>query len=365
MGDAKKARAYLEEGKTFGKNLDLLRRATYYNYLYKIDSIDGFYKNSIKNLTLMHKYADSAYSIDQRKKVNELLVKYEASKKDKNIKLLFAENQLQRIKTKESNRTKNIILASAILMLIIIGLLFNRYTIKRKSNLTLQANQRELDQKNLYLESLNNEQRLLIKEKEWLIKEVHHRVKNNLQMVTSLLYSQSVYLEDAASKLAIKDSLRRMQAMSLIHQKLYQDENVSTISMPDYIKELTRYLHESFDLDNKITFELDIRAVDLDVAQAIPLGLIITESIVNALKYAFINGQRGTVWIVLEPERAGFLKLTISDNGGGFQVGYDKSKTNSLGIELMNGLARQLKGKFEIRDDQGIHISLLFEIMNK
>ncbi|WP_332368417.1 sensor histidine kinase [Spirosoma telluris] len=162
-------------------------------------------------------------------------------------------------------------LAGLVLLLIIIALLFNRYLIKQKTNSKLVANQRELDQKNSFLETLATEQDKLLKEKEWLLKEVHHRVKNNLQMVTSLLYSQSVYLQDETAKLAVKDSLRRMQAMALIHQKLYQDENTSSVFMPEYINELIGYLRESFDEGGQITFKQTIEALSLDVAQAIPL----------------------------------------------------------------------------------------------
>jgi two-component sensor histidine kinase len=125
------------------------------------------------------------------------------------------QNQLQQIKSQEAERAKNIILIGALLLLVIIGLLLNRYLIKQKNNRKLKANQRELDQKNVFLETLNIEQEKLLKEKEWLIKEIHHRVKNNLQMVTSLLNSQSLYLEDVDAKMAVKDSLRRMQAMSI------------------------------------------------------------------------------------------------------------------------------------------------------
>jgi two-component sensor histidine kinase len=315
---------------------------------------------------LRHKLLnDSIFNETKNWQIAELQVQFETAKKEKDIKLLNNQNQLQRIRVEEADRTKNISLACGILLLIIIALLFNRYLIKQRSNQKLEAHQKELDQKNLFLETLNTEQEKLLKEKEWLIKEVHHRVKNNLQMVTSLLHSQSVYLEDHTAKLAIKDSLRRMQAMSLIHQKLYQEENVSTIAMSQYINDLVLYLQESFDFGDRIVFEKKIEPLHLDVSQAIPLGLIITESIVNAIKYAFLNGQPGIVRIHLQQDGADHLLLKISDNGVGLPTGLDAMEHHSLGLDLMQGLTKQLKGSFHIENKEGVHITVRFSILNR
>jgi len=253
-------------------------------------------------------------------------------------------------------------LINIVLVLAIAGLLFNRCRIKKQNKILLEANRRELDQKDLYLKALSLEQEKLLKEKEWLIKEVHHRVKNNLQMVTSLLYSQSVYSESDATKRALNDSLHRMQAMSLIHQKLYEDQNTSVIAMPGYVKDLVRYLRDSFDTDDRITFKQHVDPLDLDVSQAIPLGLIITESVVNAIKYAFLNRQKGIVNIALQFKDADTLLLKISDNGIGLPVAPDQMERNSLGLQLMQGLAKQLDGNFKIENNNGVHITVSFTI---
>lgn len=365
QGKNGKARALLAKGRAATVKLDMETAGTYHYNLFKIDSAEKKYLSAFRELQLSQQYTDSAYSYDQRKKVAELLVKYEADKKDKNIKLLNSQNQLERVKAQEATRTKNITLTGIGLLFIIVGLLFNRYRIKQKNNRQLEANQKELDQKNAYLETLNTEQNKLLKEKEWLIKEVHHRVKNNLQMVTSLLYSQSVYLEDEAAKVAVNDSLRRMQAMALIHQKLYQDENTTTIAMPEYINDLVQYLHESFDAGNRIGFEQNVEALNLDVSQAIPLGLIVTESIVNAIKYAFLHGQKGVVTILLQHDGPEYIMLKISDNGIGLPAGFDTMEHSSLGLDLMQGLARQLNGYFNIETDNGVHITVRFIALSK
>jgi two-component system, sensor histidine kinase PdtaS len=361
-----KSSGYLQQALIASEGTNSLSRTKdIHLMLYRADSGMGNCTSAMQHL-LRHKLlGDSIFNETKNWQIEELQVQFETAKKEKDIKLLNNQNQLQRISVEQANRTKNITLAYVVLLLIIVGLLFNRYLIKQRNNRKLEANQKELDQKNLFLETLNAEQDKLIKEKEWLIKEVHHRVKNNLQMVTSLLYTQSIYLEDETARLAVNDSLRRMQAMSLIHQKLYKDENTSTIAMPVYINDLVRYLHESLDTNNQITYEQTIEPVELDVSQAVSLGLIITESIVNAIKYAFPNEQKGAVSIHLQYEGAHQLLLKISDNGIGLPAALDTMNHHSLGLDLMQGLTRQLKGSFFIESNEGVHITVRFPVLIK
>ncbi|WP_433832016.1 histidine kinase dimerization/phosphoacceptor domain -containing protein [Flavobacterium anhuiense] len=364
IGKTTKARQLLNNGVSHTFEIGVSEKSQYYYNLFKIDSTEKKYDDAVKNLLLSQKYKDSAFTEEQQKKFAELLIKYETDEKDKNIKLLHTQNQLQLAQSRETEREKSILLVGALLLLVIVFLLLNRYIIKQKSNRKLEASQRELDQKNTFLESLNNEQQKLLKEKEWLVKEVHHRVKNNLQMVTSLLNSQSAYLKDSDAKMAVKDSLRRMQAMSMIHQKLYHDDTISTIAMPQYIDELVHYLHESFDHENQITFKKNIEPINLHVSQAIPLGLIITESVVNAIKYAFLEKQHGIIEISLTYKEIDSIVLKISDNGIGLPDLSNKNDTNSLGLNLIKGLAKQLKGSFSIENNNGVHIIITFMYLN-
>jgi len=333
--------------------------------LFRADSGMGNYPSAMKHL-LRHKLLnDSLFNETRSWQMEELRVQYETAKKEKDIETLNNQNQLQRIGVEQANRTKNITLAFVVLLVIIVGLLFNRYLLKNKSNHKLQVHQKELDQKNTFLETLNTKQHILLNEKEWLVKEIHHRVKNNLQMVTSLLNSQAAYLDNDAAVLAIKDSLRRMQAMSLIHQKLYLSGNISTISMPEYIEELLSYLHESFDTGSRIVFQQTIAPIDLDVSQAIPLGLIINECIVNAIKYAFPGDRKGIVSINLQSIDEDHALLNISDNGVGLPVDFDVMKPNSLGLKLVQGLTKQLNGNVNIISENGLSVIIRFEVMSK
>ncbi len=333
--------------------------------LFRADSGMGNYPSAMQHLLRYKRLNDSIFNETKSWQMEELRVQYETAKKEKDIETLNKQNQLQRIGVEQANRTKNITLACVGLLVIIVGLLLNRYLLKLKTNHKLQAHQKELDQKNIFLEMLNTKQHILLKEKEWLVKEIHHRVKNNLQMVTSLLNSQSAYLDNDAAVLAIKVSLRRMQAMSLIHQKLYLSGNISTISMPEYIKDLLNYLHESFDTGNRISFQQIIEPIDLDVSQAIPLGLIINECMMNAIKYAFPADRKGIVSINLHPLGDDHVLLNISDNGIGLPADFDVTKHNSLGIKLIQGLAKQLNGNVDIVNDNGLSVIIRFEVIIK
>ncbi len=359
-----KAAAYLQKALSAAEATNSLSEAKdIHLLLFRADSGMGNYPSAMKHLLRHKQLNDSIFNETKSWQMEELRVQYETAKKEKDIETLNNQNQLQRIGVEQANRTKNITLSCVVLLVIIVGLLFNRYLLKLKSNHKLQVHQKELDQKNIFLETLNTKQDILLKEKEWLIKEIHHRVKNNLQMVTSLLNSQSAYLDNDAAVLAIKDSLRRMQAMSLIHQKLYLSGDISTISMPDYIKDLLSYLHDSFDTGNRIVFQQAIEPIALDVSQAIPLGLIINECIVNAIKYAFPGDRKGTVSISLQTINDDHVLLKISDNGIGLPMGFDVRTHNSLGLNLVQGLAKQLKGTVNIVSDNGLSVIIRFEVI--
>ena len=361
-----KAVSYLQKALNISANVNSFFIAKdIHLMLYKADSAMGNHLAAIQHLLRHKQLSDSMFNEAKNWQIEELQVQYETAKKEKDIQSLSNQNQLQRIRGDQAIRTKNITLAGVVLLLIIVGLLFNRYLIKRNSNHRLEAHQKELDQQNQFLETLNAEKDKLIGEKEWLIREVHHRVKNNLQMVTSLLNTQSAYLENDAAVLAVKDSSRRMQAMSLIHQKLYLSKNISSVDMPEYINELLSYLRDSFDTGNRIVFQPAIEPLTLDVSQAIPLGLIINESIVNSIKYAFINGQKGTVNIRLQHESSEGLVLNISDNGVGLPENFDIEKPNSLGLDLIRGLVKQLNGTLEIESIKGMHITITFAMKSK
>ncbi len=230
---------------------------------------------------------------------------------------------------------------------------YNRYRLKRRSHQLLQAQQQEISHKN------ENLQRLLV-EQDRLLKEIHHRVKNNLQVIMSLLNSQANALTDKAALSAIQESQHRVQAMALIHQKLYQNEGVSRIPMKAYIEEVVDYLQHFYDLPQPVHFQLAIDSIELDVAQAIPMGLIINEALTNALKYAFRDGRSGSVSLSLRRLERRQLELTIQDDEVGLPTDYNPSQSGSLGMTLMLGLSEQLGGALQVKSRPGLKITLTF-----
>ena len=243
----------------------------------------------------------------------------------------------------------------------------SRYRIKKRNNLQLEAQQTIINNKNKVLNKLVDDKDGLLKEKEWLLKEIHHRVKNNLQIVISLLNSQSAYLNDAEALEALRGSQHRMQSISLIHQKLYQSENLAYIDMKEYICDLIEFLKQSFDIRKNIEINTEVNLIELDVSQAVPLGLILNEAITNAIKYAFTGLDYGQIIINFFENETGLLTLTIQDNGKGLPQDFDIMNCGSLGMNLIRGLSKQLNGKLLIDSSNGLKLQvtivkrLLFE----
>jgi two-component sensor histidine kinase len=152
-----------------------------------------------------------------------------------------------------------------------------------------------------------------------------------------------------------------MQAIALIHQKLYQPDHGPRISMGSYIQDLVYYLESSFTSAKGIYFQLDIDETSLDVSQAVPLGLILNEAITNAVKYAFPGGRRGTIAITLRRQGARNVLLKIADNGVGLPPDFDLAANNSLGMQLIRLFAEQLEGELFFQGSDGVEISLLFQ----
>jgi two-component sensor histidine kinase len=199
-------------------------------------------------------------------------------------------------------------------------------------------------------------------EKEWMLKEIHHRVRNNLQIVISLLNSQGNYLSDNVALSTLKESQHRMQAMALIHQRLYQSEQIAHVEMAPYINELVIYLRDSYDLSSSIKFHLAVDPVALDVTLAVPLGLIINEAITNSLKYAFPMGQNGALQLSLSRHQERSYELTIADDGVGLPPGYQPMQSCSMGMTLMHGLSDQIGGILNFSSSpQGVTMNLVFQ----
>jgi two-component sensor histidine kinase len=205
----------------------------------------------------------------------------------------------------------------------------------------------------------NNTLQHLLTEKEWLLKEVHHRVKNNLHTVICLLESQAQYLENDALA-AIENSQHRIYAMSLIHQKLYQSDDIKTIDMATYIPELVKSLEDSFDTSGRIRFRLDIEPIQLSLSHAIPLGLIINEVVTNSFKYAFPHYRKGEISIAMKDDGKR-TRLELADDGIGMPEIDLEAEPESLGLRLIKGLSEDIDAEISIEFNNGTRIIISFK----
>jgi two-component sensor histidine kinase len=206
---------------------------------------------------------------------------------------------------------------------------------------------------------IEEELRLALVEKEILFKEVHHRVKNNLQIISSLFNIQKRYVSDPKVQEAILEAQNRIKSISLIHQNLYQVDNITEVNFADYIGQLAGFLFDVFKISNEnISIRQDVGPYHFDLEKAIPIGLIFNELLSNILKYAFPDGRSGVVEIGLTRIDSDF-QFTVSDNGVGMPVeGSDRK--DSMGLRLVNALVGQLGGTIEIQSGKGVTTCIRF-----
>ena len=201
-----------------------------------------------------------------------------------------------------------------------------------------------------------------LEEKEMLLKEIHHRVKNNLQIISSMLNLQADRFDAEAPKAILQESMNRITAMSLIHEKLYRSKNLADINFDDYISSLaTDLVHTYAETNGQVTLEMSVDKVDLEIDQAIPCGLIINELVSNAFKHAFPDHRPGKLSIEFAANTEGQFSLIVRDNGVGIPANFDVSKSNSLGMQLVNSLVRQLQGTIDIQTDAGTCFTIRFQ----
>jgi PAS domain S-box-containing protein len=200
-----------------------------------------------------------------------------------------------------------------------------------------------------------------LKEKEVLLKEIHHRVKNNLGIVSSLLQMQSRRSQEPQVTSILLDSQNRIDSIAMVHEKLYRSEDLANVNFAQYIPDLIAYLFESYNTSsNLVKLYLQVDDVGLDIESAIPCGLIVNELVSNALKYAFPNNQAGKILVKLYQKEYNVI-LIVQDNGVGLPVDFDKKKTKTLGINLIQGLVKQLRGNLEINSQQGTEFKITFK----
>ncbi|NOQ91570.1 MAG: histidine kinase [Flavobacteriaceae bacterium] len=292
-----------------------------------------------------HNYKDAYIAFAEYDKLKNLIFTAEA---DLRISLLQTEfdvaqkettilnqgNQLKKQKTRQTLIT----IITSLLLLILLLLLFTYRNNRKKSRLLQKQNE----------------------EKEFLLKEIHHRVKNNLGVVSSLLELQTAQIDDPKIKEIMAKSQNRVYSMSMIHQKLYQGKNLAFIEMKDYFKDLGNHILDSFGANNEVKMIYEMKKIELDVDTAIPLGLIVNELLTNAFKYAFPNKTKGIIRIGLVEINSQVYELKVIDNGIGLNEPELKQNTG-FGIQLITLLTKQLDGVIEKINDNGTTIKITFK----
>lgn len=319
------------------------------SYFYKI--LSEAYEYSGDSGKALHYYkaykeaADSLKAEENIRNLNDLSAKYESKQKDQQIEILNKDNKLKSLALKDK---KNIIIFYSIgLISLVFGLgsILLLYFNKEKLN-------HELAQKNRIISQS-------LADKDILLKEIHHRVKNNLQVISSLLNLQSKTIQDEKALLAIKEARDRVKAMALIHQNLYVEGTMAGIDMRDYIEKLINSLFSSYQInDANVQLLMEIDPIQLEIDHLIPLGLILNELISNALKYAFEGKNAGKLQVSLHTWQDKLI-LQVKDDGIGIAPGAEAKSLNTMGYQLIDSFMKKLKAELYIDGTNGTTITLI------
>jgi two-component sensor histidine kinase len=320
---------------------------------FKIDSADGNYGVAIRDYEKYTALNDSIFNAAKARQLQLLQVQFETEKKeneirskDQEIRTLRQNDLLRQANGKKDRFIWRVTVTATGILLVLGGWSFSLYVQKQRSSNLITHRNEQLQR--------------LLSEKEWLLKEVHHRVKNNLYTVICLLESQAAYLENDALS-AIENSQHRIYAMSLIHQKIYQTDDMKTIEMADYLPEFIQYLKDSYGNSRHIGFELTVDALPLDVSRAVPIALIVNEAVTNSIKHAFPGKATGMIRVSLERSGDDIL-LEIADNGIGIPQNIGEAKFNSLGLQLLRGLSEDINGRITFENCDGARITVAFNM---
>lgn len=293
------------------------------------------YKEALDAFSEYDRLKDELFTEEAEQKISSVQNHFEVAKRDNTIL-----DQEQRLQKQKSSQTMISVVTGLLTLLLI--LLYITYNNNRKKNA-------QLEEQNL--------------EKEFLLKEIHHRVKNNLGIVSSLLDLQSAEMQDPKVVEAIHESQNRVYSMSMIHQKLYQGKNLSAIEMKEYFLELSDHILDSFGLKNRIEFNFDMEEIELDVDTAIPLGLIVNELVTNALKHAFPKDSKGRIDLFFRKTNDNTIRLEVADNGVGIhEIVQKKEKRGGFGIKLVSLLIQQLDAKMNRISDNGTSVRIEFKL---
>lgn len=332
LGNYEEALRYqLETVRLQESNSDTANLVENYHHVSTIYSKLGDYKSALDFKQKAYSLRDSIASMESDAKMSEMLTKYETKKKEETIA-----------------SQESIISQQSLIQRLVIGLAILLFGLLILGYISFQSRAK----KNKLLANKNAENELLLK-------EIHHRVKNNLEVVSGLLALQSSQIDDQSTKDAMQESQNRVNSIGIVHQKLYQGTNLGTVEMKDYVLNLSESILDSFGATGKVNLELAMEQLDLDIDTAVPLGLIINELITNTVKYAFPNKEKGKLTIKLEKQKDNILHLVVSDNGVG-KSGITHG--TGFGGQLISLLTSQLNGTMTEDNENGTTVIFDFKL---
>lgn len=325
---------------------NMLTEAKYFKFTGNLNKAAAYYDKYIK-------YKDSIQKVDNESKLINQKISFDLYQQEN--QLIQKEKQIQKSKLlyeHERTRRSYLLIGIIILALVITFLIISNRLNKRRQSELFIKNKHIVQQKNAIENAL--------KEKEFLIKEIHHRVKNNLQIISSMLSLQSDVIENKEAKEVLQESRLRINSMSIIHQMLYNKSSMSEIAFSEYLKSLLSQIESSYSSQaHPVKTILKSDAITINIDTAIPLGLIVNELVTNSFKHAFSPKQEGTIEIHFTKQSEQYV-LTVRDNGKGFKP--ESSKVQGLGTELVQMLTQQLNGNIEYRTENGTVAELNFKL---
>ncbi len=345
------ARLALEQAPQSGEALTTQKDV--YDALTRIAEHQGNYKQALTYHRQYITFRDSIVTLEKNRQLIEVETRYQTARKQAQIGQLATDNERQRHQLWW-------LIGGASVLAILLGLLFWQYRTIQRANAQLADTNRTISANNTQISQQTDQLKTLMQ-------ELHHRVKNNLSIISSLLRLQSSRLQDKVAAQAVLDGQLRVEAMAMIHHRLYQSDNVSRLNMQEYIRELAYELMRAYNFSPAdIDVEMDVTPLQLDVDVAVPIGLILNELLTNAFKYAYHSVDKPRLFIRFGPpadspatdEHHTSLQLVVHDNGPGIDTQL-WGRGNSFGHRLIVSLSRQLSGIIHVDGRQGTRFELL------
>uniref|UniRef100_UPI00404A3511 tetratricopeptide repeat-containing sensor histidine kinase n=2 Tax=Gelidibacter sp. TaxID=2018083 RepID=UPI00404A3511 len=342
LGRYQEAISHLKDVFNFEEHESLYQQQTAYSLLSEAYEKSDNYKESLANFKLYTKLSDSIYSIESLEIISEKDALYDKQQKDAEIALLNKEKEISTVKLSQSKAVLAGTIVGLVFFVIAIIALWMLYSkIKAKNQIITKA----------------------LKDRDLLLHETHHRVKNNLQMISSLLNMQSKYVSDEKAFEVLQNGRNRVQSMAVLHKNLYAGEDLNMVNIQDYFEGLVASILSSYQKSEKhIKVSIDAKAIVMDIENVVPIGLIINELITNSLKHAFQNDHSDKPEIFVRMiETQTVYELSVKDNGVGIREDIvNKTSKESFGQRLINSLVQKLKATIKTQNNNGteVHITI-------